>query len=55
MVSLDIFKAYDHLWFGAMLLKLIAFGVANDFFKFISSFLRDRNLRVVGMMDLSEY
>ena len=47
VVALDISKAFDRVWHGALISKLIAFGVGNDFSRFISSFLRDRSIRVV--------
>ena len=46
-MALDISKTVDRVWHGALLSKLIAFGVGNDFPRFISSFLRDRSIRVV--------
>ena len=47
VVALDISKAFDRVWHEALISKLIAFGVVSCFFRFISSFLKDRSIWVV--------
>lgn len=47
VVALDISKAFDRVWHEALVSKLIAFGVGSHFSRFISSFLKDRTIRVV--------
>ena len=47
VVVLDIPKAFDRIWHEALILKLMAFGVGSHIFRFISSFLKVRVIRVV--------
>lgn len=47
VVALDISKAFDRVWHQALISKVNAFGLGRNFSRFISSFLRDRSIRVV--------
>ena len=47
IVALDISKAFDRVWHGALLAKLKAFGVGKHFIGWISNFLQYRSIRVV--------
>ena len=46
-VALDIFKAFDRVWHTDLLHKLKSFGISGQIFGLISSFLSNRQLRVV--------
>lgn len=46
-VALDISKAFDKVWHAGLLHKLKSYGVQGEIFAIISSFLRDRRLKVV--------
>ena len=46
-VALDIFKAFDRVWHADRLHKLKSYGIAGQVFGLISSFLSNRQLRVV--------
>ena len=46
-VALDIFKAFDRVWHAGVLHKLKFYGISGQVFGLISSFLRNRRLRVV--------
>ena len=46
-VTLDISKAFDRVWYAALLHKLKSFGISVQIFGLISSFLSNRWLRVV--------
>ena len=46
-VSLDIFKAFDRVWHAGLLHKLTSYGISGQIFGLISSFLSNRQLRVV--------
>ena len=47
VVALDISKAFDWVWHEAVVLKLIPFGIGSHFSRFISSFFKDRTIRVI--------
>ena len=51
-VALDIFKAFDRVWYAGLLHKLKSYGIAGQIFCLISSFLSNRQLRVVWMESL---
>ena len=46
-VTLDISKAFDRVWYAALLHKLRSYGISVQIFGLISSFLSNRWLRVV--------
>ena len=46
-LTLDISKAFDRVWHNGLLHKLRAYGVTDDIFQIISSFLSGRRLKVV--------
>ena len=46
-VALDISKAFDSVWHARLLHKLKSYGISDQIFGFISSFLSNRRLRVV--------
>ena len=46
-VALDISKAFDRVWHAGLLHKLKSYGVSDQIFGLISSFLSNRRLRVV--------
>ena len=46
-VALDISKAFDRVWHAGLLHKLKSYGVSGQIFGLISSFLSNRQLRVV--------
>ena len=46
-VALDISKAFDRVWHAGFLHKLKSYGISGQIFGLISSFLSNRQLRVV--------
>ena len=46
-VALDISKAFDRVWHAGLLHKLKSYGISGQIFGFTSSFLSNRQLRVV--------
>ena len=46
-MALDITKAFDRVWHAGLLHKLKSYGVSGQIFGLISSFLSNRQLRVV--------
>ena len=46
-VALDISKAFDMVWHPGLLHKLKSYGISSQIFGLISSFLSNRQLRVV--------
>ena len=46
-VALDISKSFDMVWHAGLLCKLKSYGVSDWIFGLISSFLSNRQLRVV--------
>ena len=46
-VALDISKAFDRVWHARLLHKLKSYGISGEIFGLISSFLSNRQLRVV--------
>ena len=46
-VALDISKAFDRVWCAGLLHKLKSYGISGQIFDHISSFLSNRQLRVV--------
>ena len=46
-VALDISKAFDRVWHAGLLHKLKSYGISEQAFCLISSFLSNRRLRVV--------
>ena len=44
---LDIYKAFDRVWHVGLLHKLKSYGISGQIFGLISSFLSNRQLRVV--------
>ena len=46
-VALDISKAFDRVWHAGLLYKLKSYGISGQIFGLISSFLSNRQLRVV--------
>ena len=46
-VALDISKAFDRVWYAGLLHKLKSYGISGQIFGLISSFLSNRQLRVV--------
>ena len=45
--AFEISKAFDRLWHAGLLHKLTSYGISNQLFALISSFLSNRQLRVV--------
>ena len=43
----DISKAFDRVWHAGLLNKLKSYGISGEIFGLISSFLRNKGLRVV--------
>ena len=46
-MALDISKAFDRVWQARLLHKLKSYGISGEIFGLISSFLSNRQLRVV--------
>ena len=46
-VALDISMAFDRVWHAGLLHKLKSYGISGHIFGLISSFLRNRLLRVI--------
>ena len=46
-VALDISKAFDRVWLAGLLCKLKSYGILGQIFGLISSFLSNRQYRVV--------
>ena len=46
-MALDISKAFDRVWHAGLLHKLKSYGISGQIFGLISSFLSNRQLRVV--------
>ena len=46
-IALDISKAFDRVWHGALLHELKLYGISGPVFGLISSFLSNRRLQVV--------
>ena len=46
-VALDISKAFDRVWHAGLLHKLKSYGISGQIFGLLSSFLSNRQLRVV--------
>ena len=46
-VALDISKAFDRVWHAGLLHKLKSYGISSEILGLISSFLGNRQLRVV--------
>ena len=46
-VAFDIFKAFNRIWDAGLLQKLKSYGISGQIFGLISSFLSNRQLRVV--------
>ena len=46
-MALDTSKAFDRVWHAGLLHKLKSYGISGQIFGFISSFLSNRQLRVV--------
>ena len=46
-VALDMSKAFDRVWHAGLLHKLKSYGILGEMFDLISSFLSNRQLRVV--------
>ena len=46
-VALDISKAFDSVWHAGLLRKLRSYGISCQIFGLISSFLSNRQLRIV--------
>ena len=46
-MALDISKTFDKVWHEALVSKLFAFGVGSYFSRLISSFFKNRPIRVV--------
>ena len=47
VVALDMSKAFDRVWHPGLLHNLKSYGISGQIFGLISSFLRNRWLRVV--------
>ena len=47
VVALDISKAFDRVWHAGLLHKLKSYGISGQIFGLISSFLSNRQIRVV--------
>ena len=55
-VALDISKTFDRVWHAGLLHKLSSYGISGQIFGLISSFLSNRQLRVVlGGKSSQEY
>ena len=55
-VALDICKAFDRIWHAGLLHNLRSYGIPGQLFGLISSFLSNRQLRVVlGGKSSQEY
>ena len=55
-VALDISKAFDRVWHAGLLHKVKSYGNSDQIFGLISSFLSNRQLRVVlDWMSSQEY
>ena len=55
-VALDISKAFDKIWHAGLFHKLRSYGISSQIFDLISSFLSNRQLRVVlGGKSSQEY
>ena len=46
-VALDVSKAFDRVWHAGLFHKLKSYGISGQIFGLISSFLSNRQLRVV--------
>ena len=46
-MALDVSKAFDRVWHAGILHKLKSYGISGQIFGLISSFLSNRQLRVV--------
>ena len=46
-MALDISKAFDRVWHTGLLYRLSSYGISGQIFGLISSFLSNRQLRVV--------
>ena len=46
-IALDISKAFGRVWYGGLLHKLKSYGISGPVFDLLSSFLSNRQLRVV--------
>ena len=46
-MALDISKAFNRVWHASLLHKLKSYGISGQIFSLISSFLSNRQLRVV--------
>ena len=46
-MALDISKAFDRVWHAGLLHKLKSYGISDQIFGLISSFLSNRQLQVV--------
>ena len=51
VIALDITKAFNRVWRKALLAKLSAYGFTLSFFKLISSFLSNRFISLVVVVD----
>ena len=55
-VALDISKAFDRVWHAGLLHKLKSYGISGQIFGLITSFLSNRQLRVIlGEISSQEY
>ena len=56
LLELDISKAFDKVWHAGLLHKLRSYEISGQIFGFISSFLSNRQLRVLlDVKSLQEY
>ena len=46
-VALDIFKAFDRVWYPGLLHKIKSYGISGQIFGLISSLLSNRRLQVI--------
>ena len=46
-VTLDIYKTFDRVWQAGLLHKLVSYGISDQTFGLISSFLSNRCLQVI--------
>ena len=46
-VALDIFEAFDRVWHDGLLTKIQSYGISDNFFSIIQSFLSNRRINVV--------
>lgn len=46
LISFDIYKAFDRIWPETILQKLQSFGIGDNIFKYLSSFLKAREFTV---------